>query len=117
MLDTMTTIEIDERIAVDIFGWHRIGGNSNVSMLVPPDGDKRINWAAEWDEEGRPNWLPKYTLYYSDAFEVLEQFESFKVGKSKSGGYYATVGNTTYVAETLPIAICCAALIEKDKKP
>ena len=106
--------DLDERIAVAFFRWHRIGEHN---LLLPPNDDKRMGYVAEWDKNGRPNWLPKYTLYISDAFEILEKFDNYSIGKSAIGGaYYAHIGTTKREAESIPIAICVAALAEKENR-
>lgn len=30
-------------------------------LLVPPETDERRSWCAEWDKNGLPHWLPKFT--------------------------------------------------------
>ena len=51
---------LDAEIAVKEHGWAWEEAYGR-QLLVPPEGDKRRGWAAMWDQDGIPHWLPKYS--------------------------------------------------------
>lgn len=57
----MTNKLADAFIAIRDHNWelHDVGSRK---ILVPPSSDERRMWCAEWDEDGLPHWLPKYSL-------------------------------------------------------
>lgn len=57
----MTNKLADAFIAIRDHDW-KLHDTGNRKILVPPSTDERRNWCAEWDENGLPHWLPKYSL-------------------------------------------------------
>ena len=57
--------ELDEQVLIAFFGWRKDG-----RFLRPPDGDPKLGWAAEWDEHGRPDWMPEPSNNDAQAFEI-----------------------------------------------
>jgi len=109
--------EVDALIAVNVFGW-----KWTPKMLIPPDDDRRLNWAAEWDMEGRPNWLPDYSTHIADAWVVVDKlngnnfFYSFEFSKDDKDWMCEwwqrdNLEPIWATAETAPLAICRAALL------
>lgn len=62
--------ELDALVAEKVMGWVREQG-----FLLPPVGDPRRNWAAIWDEQGLPDWLPDYSFEIAAAWEVVERMK------------------------------------------
>lgn len=60
--------EMDALVAEKVFGWVR-----GSDFLVPPPGDHRWTWAARWDEDGLPHWLPDYSTNVSAAWKITEK--------------------------------------------
>ena len=71
--------ELDVSVAVNVMGWQRWeskGIDKVWPVIVPPMGDERHNWAAEWDEHGCPHWMPHYSTDISAAWEVVEKMQN-----------------------------------------
>jgi len=51
---------LDGIIAEKVHGWEWHQVTENRKILVPPINDHRSTWAAMWDENGFPHWLPEY---------------------------------------------------------
>ena len=112
--------EVDALIAVKVMGWQYTIGNYR-PLLVPTNNDPRMSWVAEWDEKGRPDWLPHYSTEISAAWQVIEKmleigFSSrIKVEERKcTKCAFWRVGISRYIslpAPTAPLAICRAALM------
>lgn len=56
---------LDAEIAVNEHGWVWEEAY-NRKLLVPPEGDPRRGWAAMWDQDGIPHWLPNYSEGQTD---------------------------------------------------
>ena len=67
--------EMDALIAEKIFGW-----SWNGNFLLPPsDHPASVNhWCAEWDDDGRPHWLPNYSTDLTTAWEVVEKIGEWR---------------------------------------
>lgn len=52
----------DAAIAVEVHGWRWDESLKGRPILLPPEGDDRMFWAALYDREGIPHWLPRYSL-------------------------------------------------------
>lgn len=104
--------ELDEAIAVELFGWERTR-----DFLVPPKYDRRINWAATWDEAGRPDWLDGFSTDITAAWTVMDRmrdrgFEnSVELVRSEGARVsFCFDRPVTVFADDAPEAICRAAL-------
>jgi hypothetical protein len=68
--------QLNEDIAIAVFGWKREPNHptdaSKGTMLVPGEGNPMRAWCAEWDEYGRPDWLPDYSGDIALAFDALK---------------------------------------------
>lgn len=100
--------ECDRIIAERVMGW-----NGQGELHGPPPGDRRENWAAEWNKDGWPDWLPKYSTEIADAWEVVEHvggLELTHILDSTHDFWLAEfAGNGEATAATAPLAICRAA--------
>lgn len=108
-------------VAEYVMGWTW----ATSGMLIPPIGDRRMNWAAEWDEEGLPNWLPGYSTDIRDAAEALDRIRDNVFGifwENSPGEKIWSVclnardsysGPECMEGETLALAICRAALLSE----
>lgn len=120
--------ELDALIAEKVMGWER-GEN----WLIPPVGTpmRDNNWAAEWDEKGRPHWLPRYSQDIEAAWQVVEKLrkdweylfinagngwgvecrtEHVDISPSNDITYQWTESTGNIHGDTAPLAICLAAL-------
>lgn len=70
--------ELDALVAEKLFDW-----KWDSSLLTPPKGTPMHddNWCAEWDDEGRPGWLPKYSTDRALMFEVLDRVKELVFSK------------------------------------
>ena len=62
---------LDALVAEHVMGWYWNG-----EMLGPPKTDKRAIWATEWDENGLPEYLPRYSKDPDAMWEVIEHLSS-----------------------------------------
>lgn len=103
--------KLDADLAEKVMGWKRDKG-----FLLPPDDHQATinHWAAEWDEEGRPHWLPFYSTDISAAWEVVEKFPAMQLFKYTTGTWVCCWGAEGKLfeaeADTAPLAICLVAL-------
>ncbi len=51
----------DADIAVEKHGWTWVNRFGDRPILLAPEGDERIHWCAQWDENGIPHYLPHYS--------------------------------------------------------
>lgn len=117
--------DLDEMIALGVFGWEREGWHPSHpergTMLVPGFTDPMRNWCAQWDEHGRPDWLPKYSDDIALAWDVVMRLRdrgwTIWVGPSADNGpgwdvqaKKKTNFHERTTAETVPLAICRAAV-------
>lgn len=115
--------ELDALIATKIFGWY-FKKMPTGKMLLPPDNDERKYFAAVWDENGIPGYLPEYSTDISAAWEVVEKLnEKFEVSILLDINGFANIylflpQNLFYDAEfevenytSLPEAVCKVALM------
>ncbi|MCA1021507.1 hypothetical protein [Halobacillus litoralis] len=56
----------DAKIAVEKYGWQWQSSHGGREILMPPEDDDRWHWTAIWDEEGIPNWLPRFSKGETD---------------------------------------------------
>lgn len=70
--ETLTPRERDAWVAEVVFGWER-RFNGVQTVISPPEGDERRQWAAVYDEYGCPHWLPRYTTDTAASWSVLEE--------------------------------------------
>lgn len=68
MTDLTAGVQLDRLVAERVMGWIDAGG-----MHPPPLDDPRRNWAAVWDADGWPDWLPPYSSDIISAWEVIER--------------------------------------------
>lgn len=50
----------DAFVAIRDHDWELVQRGKK-KILVPPQTDERRSWAAIWDADGLPHWLPKFT--------------------------------------------------------
>lgn len=115
----MTNDEIRIRIAKGL-GWRYDG-----RLFVPPEGDKRRAWCAEWDENGLPNWLDNWPTDDAAALALLtgpvvdaglewiiESQRGTTWCKIVDGDHIISMG----IQDTVAAAICAAVLAWMDKR-
>lgn len=82
--------KLDALVAEHIMGWYWSG-----DMLGPPPTDKRAIWATEWDSDGLPRYLPKYSTDPAACLELLNSleisFESMEIN-FLYGDWYCLIG-------------------------
>jgi hypothetical protein len=89
----------DLNIAVALsMGWKSVQIEDFDCFMVPPDGDPRIAWAAEWNEKGCPDWMEDWAGNYTDAFKLIKDFEDKGIKWEISGGIKDDEGNFYEVA-------------------
>lgn len=107
--------EMDKLIAENVMGLHI--STDEHGWQSWRDSDDRYQHAVgrydgyEDDEDFHTiNWHPSESILW--AWEVVEKFRCYAVGKSYiSGRYYAHLGTVQAEAESIPLAICRAALM------
>lgn len=106
--------ELDALIAQHVFGWARKSDTPG-DWLGPPPEDPRHVWCGEWDENGLPNYLPKWSTDIATAWEVVEKLLihgdirlSIHVARNGYDVEFQPFVNVS--APTAPHAICLAAL-------
>jgi len=116
-MDTTADRKLDAMVAEKVMGWSLHGG-----LLVPPKDSPMRLWAARWDEDGLPDWLPRYSTFISDAWKILEKFDGFSIDLHRfvdPQGYpphlceciiWFEDGVEIGTGETMPMAICNAAI-------
>jgi hypothetical protein len=85
-----------------------------------------MHWAAEWDDNGRPHWLPHYSTSIAAAWEVVENLRhdlaaSFNIDVEGPSDWVAKFTWTIEDywcrgvgrSDSAPTAICLAALKSK----
>jgi len=122
--------ELDAKVAEKVMGWIREDGHEGeIGWIHPPYDDKRIHWAAEWDNAGLPNWLPKFSTESAAAWEVVEKLRddgfivTIEGDDDRVGVTITEIGGgdigTCWIAERNrdAEAICIAALKATETQP
>lgn len=108
----MNNREFDSTVA-EFMGWVWVNHQGN-RVLVPPENDKRRYLTALWDATGLPQYLPKYSSDYNDAWTVIDLFDSYDLSLSDTGEHVCKLNMDgiwyTGIGDTMPLAVCDAAL-------
>lgn len=107
--------ELDALVAERVMGWTWDRPKSEGGVLGPCEGDPRFNWCAEWDKDGLPDWLPKYSTNHDAALDVFAKMLSHPscyefTQRLELPDRFAFVDLSTLLVGISPEAICLAAL-------
>lgn len=104
-------------------GWKEVGPGG-ACLVVPPEGDPRRNWAAEWDENGFPDWMENWPADITAAWELVDDARAAKMNVHIEAEaeecfclFYPPELDESKeaqgIGETAPLAICRAWLAWK----
>lgn len=128
--DKLSDGELDERVAVEVMGWHMEESRAGTSYWTTSDGEFTEHTVYSGPIYPLPsNWKPSTSI--ADAWEVVLKAYELGLGwmlispnfdGSKWEAYQATgcadpdFGEWFEVADTAPRAICLAALRAKEEE-
>ena len=103
--------ELDEIVAEKVMGWKwdRRYPTSD-PQFIPPEGDPRLAWAAEWDERGIPEYLPEYSTDLGMAWEIVDRVRGSFSSQQWEIWTHELCSNAQILRGDTPIIICLAAL-------